>query len=110
MQTAIIGAKFELKNIFFDLGKATLRSESKVELDKLYEIMKYSEIEIELGGHTDSIGSDEDNNRLSQERVNSVRTYLIDKGIAEKRLLAVGYGEKQPVAPNATPEGRQMNS
>ncbi len=109
LQTAIIGAKFELKNIFFDLGKATLRPESKVELDKLFEILKFSEIEIELGGHTDSIGSDEDNNKLSQDRVNSVRTYLIEKGIGEKRLLAVGYGEKQPVAPNATPEGRQLN-
>lgn len=109
VRTAIIGATFELKNIFFDLGKATLRPESKTELDKLYEILKNSEIEIELGGHTDSIGSDEDNNRLSQDRVNSVKSYLVEKGISDKRLVAVGYGEKAPVAPNATPEGRQMN-
>lgn len=109
VQTAQIGTKFELKNIFFDLGKATLRPESKTELDKLYEILKFSEIEIELGGHTDSIGTDEDNQKLSQERVNAVKSYLVEKGISEKRLVAVGYGEKQPVAPNATPEGRQMN-
>ncbi len=109
VRTAVIGATFELKNIFFDLGKATLRPESKVELDKLYEILQFSEIEIELGGHTDSIGSDEDNNKLSQDRVNSVKTYLVEKGIKESRMVAVGYGEKLPVASNSTPEGRQLN-
>jgi outer membrane protein OmpA-like peptidoglycan-associated protein len=109
VQTAKIGTTFELKNIFFDLGKATLRPESKIELDKLFEILNYSEIVIELGGHTDSIGSDEANNLLSQERVNAVSAYLTEKGISPKRLVAVGYGEKQPIAPNYTDEGRQKN-
>jgi hypothetical protein len=71
--------------------------------------MKNSEIVIELGGHTDSIGSDEANQNLSQQRVESVKTYLVEKGIATDRLVAVGYGEKTPIAPNATPEGRQLN-
>ncbi|MCB9246680.1 MAG: OmpA family protein [Flavobacteriales bacterium] len=109
IQTAKIGAKFELKNIFFDLGKATLREESKVELDKLYEIMKNSDIVIELGGHTDSIGSDEANLKLSQDRVNSVKSYLTGKGIPDKRMNAVGYGEREPVASNSTEQGRQLN-
>lgn len=109
VKRARIGATFELKNIFFELGSAVLKEDSKKELDKLVEIMKNSEIVIELGGHTDSIGSDEANQTLSQSRVESVKTYLIDKGIAKNRLVAVGYGEKFPVAPNATAEGRQLN-
>jgi outer membrane protein OmpA-like peptidoglycan-associated protein len=109
LQTIKLGAKFELKNIFFDVGKASLRKESIEELDKLYDIMKNSEIVIELGGHTDSTGTKEGNKRLSQERVNSVKTYLADKGINVKRIEAVGYGDEQPVATNKTEEGRQLN-
>lgn len=104
-----VGAKFEVKNIFFDFGKASLRNDSKVELDKLYDIMNRSEIVIEFGGHTDNVGSEESNQALSQERVNSVKTYLVDKGIDERRISAVGYGEVQPIADNETDEGRQKN-
>ena len=109
VKRAKVGVTFELKNIFFDLGKATLREESKKELDKLFEILSNSDIVIELGGHTDSIGKEEANQMLSQERVNSVRTYLTNKGIKEARLVAVGYGEKLPVASNSSEEGRQLN-
>lgn len=109
LQTAKIGAKFELKNIFFDFGKATLTKESEKELDKLYEIMAKSEIVIELGGHSDSIGSEEANQKLSQERVNSVKSYLVNKGIDGQRIQAVGYGEEQPIATNSTEKGRAMN-
>lgn len=109
VKRAKIGATFELKNIFFELGSAILKEDSKKELDKLVEIMKNSEIVIELGGHTDSIGSDEANQNLSQQRVESVKNYLVEKGISTNRLVAVGYGEKVPVAPNATAEGRQLN-
>lgn len=104
-----VGAKVEIKNIFFDFGKASLRADSREELDKLYDIMNRSEIVIEFGGHTDNVGSDETNLRLSQERVNSVKTYLVDKGINEARIAAVGYGETQPIADNETEEGRQRN-
>lgn len=109
VKRAIIGATFELKNIFFETGSAILKDDSKAELDKLVEILKYSEIVIELGGHTDSIGSDEANQKLSQDRVESVKKYLVDKSINANRIVAVGYGEKNPIAPNATPEGRQLN-
>jgi OOP family OmpA-OmpF porin len=105
----IVGAKFELKNISFDFGKATLRDESKAELDKLFDIMKRSQIVIELGGHTDNVGSDVANMNLSQERVNTVRKYLIDKGIPAIRIAAVGYGETQPIASNDTEQGRSLN-
>lgn len=109
LQTIKVGAKFELKNIFFDLGKASLRDESKKELDKLYDIMKRSDIIIELGGFTDNVGSDDANMVLSQERVNSVKTYLVNKGTPDNRIAAVGYGEQFPVASNETEEGRQKN-
>jgi outer membrane protein OmpA-like peptidoglycan-associated protein len=109
LQRILIGAKFELKNIQFDLGKATLRPESAKELDKLVDILKTSDIIIELGGHTDNTGDDESNMKLSQDRVNSVRSYLIEKGVAEKRMTAVGYGETMPIATNDTEPGRQQN-
>lgn len=109
LQTAVVGAKFELKNIFFEFGKATLTKESEIELDKLFDIMQKSEIVIELGGHSDSIGSEEANQKLSQDRVNSVKNYLVAKGIDQQRVVAVGYGEIQPIASNSTPEGRALN-
>lgn len=109
LQSVTVGASFELKNIFFDFGKASIKSESKVELDKLVDIMKRSRIVIELGGHSDSIGSDEANLKLSQERVNSVKSYLEEKGIDAVRISAVGYGETQPIATNKTEDGRAKN-
>lgn len=109
VQRIKLGSKFELENIFFDRGKATLSSNSKESLEKLVDIMKHSDIVIELGGHTDSVGSVEDNLKLSQDRVNSVRQFLISNEIDEKRISAVGYGEAQPVADNSTDEGRKKN-
>ena len=109
VQRATEGATFKLDNIFFDLGKATLKDESKPALDNLYEILVKNPIDIELGGHTDSIGSSESNIILSQDRVNSVRNYLLNKGISENRLVAKGYGEDVPVASNSTDEGRAQN-
>lgn len=109
VQRATEGATFQLDNIFFDLGKASLKDESLPSLDELYEILQKNKIDIELGGHTDSIGSDENNLKLSQDRVNSVKTYLENKGISSLRINAVGYGEAKPVASNSTEEGRALN-
>jgi len=109
VQRATKGATFKLDNIFFDLGKASLKAESLPSLDKLYDILLKNAISIELGGHSDSIGSNETNLVLSQERVNSVKKYLINKGITDDRIVAVGYGEEKPVASNATEEGRAKN-
>lgn len=109
LQKIQVGLKFELKNIYFDSGKATLKDESRVELDKLFDILTRSAIVIELGGHTDSDGSDEANEKLSQDRVNSVKQYLVNKGVPSDRINAVGYGEKFPIADNSTPEGKAQN-
>lgn len=99
-----------LNNLFFDFAKSELRSESFTELDRLAEfLVANTAIVIELSGHTDNVGQDDDNRRLSQERVNAVRTYLVSKGVSEKRLKAVGLGKSKPVASNATEEGRQRN-
>ncbi len=109
VQRATKGATFKLDNIFFDLGKATLKSESLPSLDNLYAILVKNPIAIELGGHSDSIGSNESNLILSQERVNSVKNYLTAKGISGDRIFAKGYGEEKPVVSNATDEGRAKN-
>lgn len=105
-----IGKSIVLKNIFFDFDKATIRPESANELERLIKLLNENPtLKIELGSHTDSKGSDEYNQKLSQSRSQSVVSYLIGKGIATDRLVAKGYGETVPVATNDTDEGRQQN-
>ena len=105
-----IGVAIVLNNIFYDYDKATLRPESVAELDRLHKLMTDNpSIVIEIGGHTDGDGSDSYNERLSQARAQSVVDYLVDKGITTERMVAKGYGEKAPVAPNDTPENKQLN-
>lgn len=105
-----IGKTITLRNIFFDFDKATIRPESANELDRLIKLLSENPtIKIELGSHTDSKGSDDYNQKLSQSRSQSVVTYLIGKGISADRLVAKGYGETVPVATNDNEEGRQLN-
>ncbi len=105
-----IGNAIVLKNIFFDFDKATLRTESYNELDRLVTLLTENpSIKVELSAHTDSKGSDEYNMKLSQKRAESVVNYLINKGISSDRLIAKGYGETQPIDTNDTEEGRQNN-
>ena len=99
-----------LNNIFFATGKATLRDESFPELNRIAISMQENKtLAIELGGHTDNTGSAEFNINLSQERADTVREYLIGKGIEPDRIASKGYGETKPVAKNDTPEGQQQN-
>jgi outer membrane protein OmpA-like peptidoglycan-associated protein/tetratricopeptide (TPR) repeat protein len=99
-----------LKNIFYDFGKATLRDESITELSRVLSMLKETpSLKIEISGHTDNIGSDQSNQKLSQARAQSVVDYLTSKGVAKSRLVAKGYGESKPVATNETEEGRQIN-
>lgn len=101
------GAKITLNNIFFDSNKATLRKESTIEIDKLVKLMKdFPQLKIEVGGHTDSQGNDAANLKLSQMRSQAVVDVLIKKGVDKKRLIAKGYGETMPVAPNNLPNGK----
>lgn len=106
-----VGSKIVLKNIFFDFNKATLRPESTNELERLIQLLKdVPGLKIEIGGHTDSKGSDSYNQTLSEQRAQAVVTYLTDKGgISKSRLEFKGYGEKEPIATNETDEGRQLN-
>ena len=79
-------------NIFFDFGEYFLRDESRVDLDRAFDLMiEYPSINIEIAGHTDSVGNDELNLNLSQQRAQSVLTYLSDNGIHVERLTATGF-------------------
>lgn len=92
------GVSFKIENVFYDLSKATLRPESKIELDKLYEfLIKNDNVKVELSSHTDSRGSDASNQKLSQARAQSCVEYLISKGINTKNIVAKGYGETKLV-------------
>jgi len=105
-----VGSVIVLKNIFFDTDKATLRTESTIELENVYKILTDNpSIKVELSGHTDSQGSDSYNLDLSDRRAKSVVDYLIKKGIAATRLVSKGYGEANPISSNDNADGRQMN-
>lgn len=110
LKNIAIGSKIALRNIFFDVGRSSLRSESNAELDRLVKLLKdVPSLKVELSGHTDNTGSASINDKLSQDRAKSVVDYLIGKGIASNRLTAVGYGSSRPVAGNNTASGRQEN-
>jgi outer membrane protein OmpA-like peptidoglycan-associated protein len=101
---------YTLDNVFFDTGKSTLKPESYKTLNELVELMKVKpQLEIEIAGHTDNVGTPESNILLSQNRAKTVRNYLINQGIAAYRITTQGYGDTQPVASNQTPEGKQQN-
>ncbi len=105
-----VGSKIALRNVFFASGKSTLTPDSNAELDRLVKLLKdVPGLKIELSGHTDNVGSESMNKKLSQDRAQAVVNYLINKGIDSKRLAAKGYGSSQPVASNNTSEGRQEN-
>jgi outer membrane protein OmpA-like peptidoglycan-associated protein len=101
---------FVLENVEFDFGKATLRPASYKTLDELVDyLQRRSGEKIEIGGHTDNIGSEVKNKALSLERAKSIVAYLIAKGIDPTRLTAKGYGSMEPVEENDTEAGRQKN-
>jgi outer membrane protein OmpA-like peptidoglycan-associated protein len=104
------GAKIVLNNIFFETGKAALSPQSRLELSKAIDLMKTNPtMVIEVGGHTDNVGEDATNMKLSHDRAKSVRDYLVNAGITSERIQAKGYGELNPVATNDTEEGRKTN-
>jgi OmpA-OmpF porin, OOP family len=105
-----VGQIVRLNNIFFDYDKAELKQDSYDELNRLVKFLKDSpQMEIEIGGHTDYMGTDEYNKDLSLRRVRSVVDYLIAAEISNKRLKAVGYGKSKPIDTNETEEGRAKN-
>ena len=95
---------------FFDFDKATLKPAGKAKLDDLVGKVKGINLEVIIAvGHTDSVGSDVYNQKLSVKRAESVKAYLVSKGIEKNRIYTEGKGEKQPVADNKTNEGRGKN-
>ncbi|MCK6506921.1 OmpA family protein [Myxococcota bacterium] len=100
-----------LDKVFFDTNKATIKKGSYEILNQVAEVLlKYPDIrKVEVAGHTDSDGSDAANLDLSQRRVESVRQYLVSKGVAEDRLVAKGYGESKPIGDNSTAAGKAEN-
>lgn len=105
-----VGKEIVLRNIFFDFNKATLRPESRSELERLTTLMRENPtLKIEISGHTDNIGSAAYNKTLSEQRAKSVVDYLINVGVSTDRMTYVGYGFDKPIASNATDEGRQLN-
>ncbi len=105
-----VGESISLDNIFFETGKWALIESSKVELDRVAELLQqHGNLHVEVGGHTDNVGNDADNQRLSQQRAQTVYDYLVQRGVAANRLSYKGYGESRPVAANGTEEGRAAN-
>ena len=109
-EPVVVDRKLTLEGVNFDNDSSNLRPESLSILDKAVETLKaWGDVKVEVAGHTDSVSSDAYNLDLSQRRAETVRAYLIDKGVAADRLSAKGYGESQPVADNKTEEGRFKN-
>ncbi len=98
-----------IKNLEFDLGKATIRSKSYATLNTVAALLVEKNFSLKLAGHTDITGSRELNLRLSKERAESVKAYLVSQGANASRIEATGYGPDQPIATNKTAAGRQQN-
>ncbi|MES2731098.1 MAG: OmpA family protein [Bacteroidota bacterium] len=104
------GAKEILKNIFFQTAKYELALKSQTELDKIVSFLtRNPQLSLEISGHTDDIGKDEDNMELSRKRAQALYDHLLKAGIPKSRIKSQGYGETRPVAPNDTEANRQLN-
>jgi len=120
MQQDIQGAKIErigegikitfASGILFDVGKSDLRPDAQENIANLAAILiKYEDTNILIEGHTDSDGSEDYNLQLSERRARAVQSYLAQNGVTNARISIMGYGESQPIADNATVEGKQAN-
>ena len=104
------GQAFRMDEVLFDVGRSSIKSQSMAALDKVAVVLeKFPNIRLEVQGHTDSDGDAGANLRLSQERADAVRSYLISHGVSPERVTAVGYGETRPIAPNTTAHGKALN-
>ena len=102
--------KVQVYGISFDFDKSTLRPDSEAALNSILQVFNaYPDLALELAGHTDNVGKPDYNARLSEARVNTVRGWLVGKGVKAERITAKGYGDTQPIASNDSPEGRAKN-
>jgi outer membrane protein OmpA-like peptidoglycan-associated protein len=105
-----IGKSIRLNNVFFERSQSVLLHGSDGELNRLVKILKDNpKLNIEISGHTDNVGVPEMNVKLSEDRVNVIKKYLINNGISGKRLTGKGYGGSMPVASNESEETRKLN-
>jgi outer membrane protein OmpA-like peptidoglycan-associated protein len=110
LQPVEVGTTVNLKNVLFERGTANLLPESNDELDLVVSFLQTNpKVVIDLSGHTDNRGVHSHNVRLSQQRVNKVKDYLVAKGISAKRIMGKGYGGTKPIASNDTEESRMLN-
>jgi outer membrane protein OmpA-like peptidoglycan-associated protein len=110
LSKAKVGEKMLLANVFYEVDSWELKKESMQELNNLADLLfSNKDIVVEIGGYTDSTGTDEYNLTLSEKRALSVVSYLITKGISSDRLKYKGYGNTSPVGDNITSEGRKLN-
>jgi len=99
-----------LNNILFDTGKATLKAESETALKTVIELLKSdAALKLEVQGHTDNVGVPAANLKLSKDRADSVKAFLVKGGIVDARLTTAGFGDTKPVADNKTDEGKAQN-
>jgi outer membrane protein OmpA-like peptidoglycan-associated protein len=104
------GLVLTLGDVLFDTAQATLKPGAATTIDRLAQFMRdYPERSVRIEGHTDSVGSDETNQQLSERRASAVRDALVMRGIDASRIQAVGYGEARPIAGNDSAGGRQQN-
>lgn len=98
-------------DVKFDFNKSVIKPGYQKDINGLSEVMKdYPDLNVVIEGHTDSVGSDAYNKKLSQERANAVKKYMVEEnGIAATRIKTVGYGEEKPITSNTTAEGRAKN-
>lgn len=105
LEQVIVGGVLVLNNIFYETNKFNLLDQSRTELEHLLRFLKSNPtVKIEIGGHTDKVGSDADNQALSEKRAGEVKKFLVAQGIAADRIAAAGYGESKPVCAEDTPE------
>ncbi len=98
------------KNILFITGSSDLQAKSFTGLNEVVKIMRDNpEMELSIDGHTDSVGTNENNQLLSENRAASVKNYIVSRGIQASRIVSAGHGEMQPIADNRTPAGRKQN-
>jgi len=110
MEAVLAGNRLILNNVFFDFDQSELKSKSYNELEKLYQLLTDNEkIGIQIGGHTDNVGDEVYNQKLSEDRAKVVLQYLVNKGISSERLDYKGFGSSRPVADNNTEAGRAQN-
>ena len=99
-----------LRGVNFDFDKASLTANAKVILNGVADtLLSAPDIVVEIGGHTDSFGSESYNQKLSEQRAKSVLEYLAGRGVNKARMTSRGYGESKPIETNETEDGRELN-